>query len=127
VAGDIVQVQYVGYYYKNGGKKKKEFDDTYHQVKMKKFTIGARDNPAIPVGLERAVKDMQFGETARVELSANVAYGIKGHTGYVGPVPPDQDVVFDSFGLVKLQRGNTFHSRVPVNNAVQTGCCGYGY
>lgn len=123
-----MQVQYVGFYYKNGGKRKKEFEDTYHQQKMKKFTIGAAGNPAcIPIGLERAVKAMHFGETARIALSANVAYGSKGYQGFIGPVPPDQDVVFDALGLVKLQRGNTFHSRVPVNNAVSTGCCGYGF
>jgi FKBP-type peptidyl-prolyl cis-trans isomerase len=76
--GDWVKVHYKGRVKSTG----KEFEDTYHRQKPAYFQVGAPDwmmdiQPTWNKGLCKAVQTMNLGESCRLEIKSDFAYGEK--------------------------------------------------
>ena len=90
-AGDRVFVHYIGQL-TNGG----EFDNSYERGAPLDFVLG--DGRLIP-GFAEGVSLMRAGETARILIPPNLAYGARGS----GDIPPNATIAFE-LELVEVRK-----------------------
>ncbi len=84
VAGNVVEVHYVGVSWKNG----RQFDASWDRGATFKFTLGK--GQVIP-GWDRGVAGMKVGGRRRITIPPDLAYGKRGAGGVIGP---DETLVF---------------------------------
>ena len=84
VAGNVVEVHYVGVSWKNG----RQFDASWDRGDTFKFTLGK--GQVIP-GWDRGVAGMKVGGRRRITIPPDLAYGKRGAGGVIGP---DETLVF---------------------------------
>ena len=90
-AGKIAVVQYTGWLYEAAAKdnKGKQFDSSRTQGRPFRFPVGAGQ---VIKGWDQGVAGMKVGESRRLIIPADLAYGDSG-TG--GVIPPGATLVFD--------------------------------
>ena len=84
VAGNIVEVHYVGVSWQTGN----EFDASWDRGDTFKFGLGK--GQVIP-GWDQGVAGMRVGGRRRITIPPNLAYGKRGAGGVIGP---DETLVF---------------------------------
>jgi peptidylprolyl isomerase len=91
VAGNIVEVHYVGVSWQTG----KQFDASWDRGDTFKFGLGKGQ---VIAGWDQGVAGMKVGGRRRITIPPNLAYGKRGAGGVIGP---DETLVFvvDLIGL----------------------------
>ena len=84
VAGNVVEVHYVGVSWKDG----RQFDASWDRGDTFKFGLGK--GQVIP-GWDRGVAGMKVGGRRRITIPPDLAYGKRGAGGAIGP---DETLVF---------------------------------
>lgn len=84
VAGDIVDVHYVGVAYSTG----EEFDASYNRGEPLRFRMGVGQ---VITGWDQGVQGMRVGGRRRLEIPAALAYGSRGAPPAIGP---DEALIF---------------------------------
>jgi peptidylprolyl isomerase len=84
VAGNIVEVHYVGVSWKTG----KQFDASWDRGSTFKFGLGKGQ---VIAGWDQGVAGMKVGGRRRITIPPNLAYGKRGAGGVIGP---DETLVF---------------------------------
>ena len=84
VAGQVVEVHYVGVSWKNG----KEFDASWNRGNTFKFGLGKGQ---VISGWDQGVAGMKIGGRRRITIPPDLAYGQRGAGGVIGP---DETLVF---------------------------------
>lgn len=89
--GQIAVVQYTGWLYETGAKdhKGKEFDSSIPRREAFKFPLGTG---SVIKGWDQGVLGMKVGETRRLVIPPELAYG---DNGAAGVIPPGATLVFD--------------------------------
>ena len=90
-AGKIAVVQYTGWLYEAAAKdnKGKEFDSSRNQGQAFRFPLGAGQ---VIKGWDQGVVGMKVGESRRLIIPPDMAYG---DSGAGGVIPPGATLVFD--------------------------------
>jgi len=90
-AGKIAVVQYTGWLYEAAAKdnKGKEFDSSRNQGQPFRFPLGAGQ---VIKGWDQGVVGMKVGESRRLIIPPDLAYG---DSGAGGVIPPGATLVFD--------------------------------
>jgi FKBP-type peptidyl-prolyl cis-trans isomerase len=90
-AGKIAVVQYTGWLYEAAAKdnKGKEFDSSRNQGQPFRFPLGAGQ---VIKGWDQGVVGMKVGESRRLIIPPDMAYG---DSGAGGVIPPGATLVFD--------------------------------
>jgi FKBP-type peptidyl-prolyl cis-trans isomerase FkpA len=90
-AGQIAVVQYTGWLYETSAKdnKGKEFDSSRNSGQPFKFPVGTG---SVIKGWDQGVLGMKIGESRRLIIPADLAYG---DSGAAGAIPPGATLVFD--------------------------------
>jgi FKBP-type peptidyl-prolyl cis-trans isomerase FkpA len=90
-AGKIAVVQYTGWLYESAAKdnKGKQFDSSLTQGQPFRFPLGAGQ---VIKGWDQGVLGMKVGESRRLIIPADLAYG---DSGAGGVIPPGATLVFD--------------------------------
>jgi FKBP-type peptidyl-prolyl cis-trans isomerase FkpA len=90
--GQIAVVQYTGWLYETGASdhKGKEFDSSRNARQAFKFPVGTG---SVIKGWDQGVAGMKVGESRRLTIPAQLAYGDAGAGG--GLIPPGATLVFD--------------------------------
>jgi len=78
VAGQVVEVHYVGVSWKNG----KEFDASWNRGNTFKFGLGKGQ---VISGWDQGVAGMKIGGRRRITTPPDLAYGQRGAGGVIGP------------------------------------------
>jgi peptidylprolyl isomerase len=78
VAGQVVEVHYVGVSWKNG----KEFDASWNRGNTFKFGLGKGQ---VISGWDQGVAGMKIGGRRRITIPPDLAYGQRGAGGVIGP------------------------------------------
>lgn len=78
VAGDFVEVHYVGVSYSNG----REFDSSWSRDETFEFRLGAGQ---VISGWDRGVAGMKVGGQRRLTIPSDLAYGSQGAGGVIAP------------------------------------------
>lgn len=78
VAGDFVEVHYVGVSYSNG----RQFDASWDRDETFEFRLGAGQ---VISGWDRGVAGMKVGGQRRLTIPSDLAYGSQGAGGVIGP------------------------------------------
>jgi peptidylprolyl isomerase len=91
VAGQVVEVHYVGVSWKNG----RQFDASWDRGNTFKFGLGKGQ---VISGWDQGVAGMKIGGRRRITIPPDLAYGKRGAGGVIGP---DETLVFvvDLIGL----------------------------
>ena len=84
VAGNVVEVHYVGVSWKNG----KQFDASWDRGDTFKFGLGKGQ---VISGWDQGVEGMKVGGRRRITIPPQLAYGKRGAGGVIGP---DETLVF---------------------------------
>ncbi len=84
VAGNVVEVDYVGVSWATG----KQFDASWDRGNTFKFTLGKGQ---VIAGWDQGVAGMKVGGRRRITIPPNLAYGKRGAGGVIGP---DETLVF---------------------------------
>ncbi|HWF74402.1 MAG TPA: FKBP-type peptidyl-prolyl cis-trans isomerase [Solirubrobacteraceae bacterium] len=84
VAGQIVEVHYVGVAWNTG----KEFDASWNRRNTFKFPLGKGQ---VIAGWDQGVAGMKVGGRRRITIPPTLAYGKRGAGGVIGP---DETLVF---------------------------------
>ncbi|RNI26210.1 FKBP-type peptidyl-prolyl cis-trans isomerase [Rufibacter latericius] len=84
VAGNLVEVNYVGKFIQGGQK----FDSSYDRAQTFKFVLGQKK---VIAGWDEGVALMQKGEKALLLVPSRLAYGLYGSGG----IPPNTPIMFD--------------------------------
>jgi FKBP-type peptidyl-prolyl cis-trans isomerase FkpA len=89
--GKIAVVQYTGWLYEDTAKdnKGKQFDSSRSTGQPFRFPLGAGN---VIKGWDQGVAGMKIGESRRLIIPANLAYG---DSGAGGVIPPGAALVFD--------------------------------
>jgi FKBP-type peptidyl-prolyl cis-trans isomerase FkpA len=89
--GKIAVVQYTGWLYEDTAKdyKGKQFDSSRNTGQPFRFPLGAGN---VIKGWDQGVVGMKIGESRRLVIPANLAYG---DSGAGGVIPPGAALVFD--------------------------------
>ena len=97
-SGQIAVVQYTGWLYEAGAtdQKGKQFDSSRNAGQPFKFSL---DTGAVIKGWDQGLVGMKVGETRRLVIPPDLAYG-DGGTG--GVIPPGATLVFD-VELVRIE------------------------
>jgi FKBP-type peptidyl-prolyl cis-trans isomerase FkpA len=91
VGGQIAVVQYTGWLYETGASdhKGKEFDSSRNARQAFKFPVGTG---SVIKGWDQGVAGMKVGESRRLTIPPQLAYG---DAGAGGVIPPGATLVFD--------------------------------
>uniref|UniRef100_A0A7R9XWU9 peptidylprolyl isomerase n=1 Tax=Prasinoderma coloniale TaxID=156133 RepID=A0A7R9XWU9_9VIRI len=100
VAGDILEMHYVGTLAADG----KKFDSSRDKGKPFKFTIG---HGQVIRGWDEGIMKMSVGQRAKLKVTADYGYGARG-AGFV--IPPNADLVFDVEFLRIVPTGESIKS-----------------
>ena len=84
VAGNVVEVHYVGVSWKNG----QQFDASWDRGYTFKFGLGKGQ---VIAGWDQGVEGMKVGGRRRITIPPQLAYGKRGAGGVIGP---DETLVF---------------------------------
>jgi FKBP-type peptidyl-prolyl cis-trans isomerase FkpA len=97
-AGQIATVQYTGWLYETSAKdnKGKRFDSSFDSGKPFSFPLGTG---SVIKGWDQGVLGMKVGESRRLVIPADLAYG---DAGAGGVIPPGATLVFD-IDLLKIE------------------------
>jgi FKBP-type peptidyl-prolyl cis-trans isomerase len=97
-AGQIATVQYTGWLYETSAKdnKGKRFDSSLDAGKPFSFPVGTG---SVIKGWDQGVVGMKVGESRRLVIPPDLAYG---DTGAGGVIPPGATLVFD-IDLLKIE------------------------